>query len=172
MDMSSAEKLPKELLWSEDGHLSDVVLTAMADAQHEIVPDEATVHAEACALCAKRVGGAALLSLRAGELLAEVAPAVPARAPVPVYAVVGAIVLAALGALPGLVSMPTEITQDIASFSQKLHLVVANAALLARAATGETGPLYLSLTFGSALLLLLVAFGVMKLAPRREGVVR
>jgi hypothetical protein len=165
------ELLPDDLLWSDDGHVSDVVLTALADAQHDIVPAKAIAHTESCPACAQRLGNAALLSLRAGELLDGAPGAGPARAPVPVAAVFAGIVLAALGAAPGIVQLPGELTQRLTSLSQTLHLLAKNAGLVLRAVRGESGPLWTALTFGSAALLLLAAFGVMKLAPR-QGVSR
>ena len=57
------EHLPDELLWSDGGHASDIVLTAIADGQLEIVPPNARAHVETCTKCMQHLGNAALLSL-------------------------------------------------------------------------------------------------------------
>ena len=66
----SHEHLPDELLWADGGHASDIVLTAIADGQLEIVPQNARAHVESCTACMQHLGNAALLSLHAGRQLA------------------------------------------------------------------------------------------------------
>jgi hypothetical protein len=118
--MDDLDKLPSDLVWQQDGHLSDIVLSSIADGEANIVPLEAHSHLEQCDHCTTRFGAEALLSMHAGELLAEVSRAaqVPAvvtprsmrdaavdgLAKLPKTAFFGALFLAAMGALPALLS--------------------------------------------------------------------
>ena len=116
--MDGLDKLPSDLVWQEDGHLSDIVLSSVADGETNIVPREAHSHLEQCEHCGIRFGAEALLSMHAGELLAEVArvaqvpEALSASRPVvhggwtnlPRRALVGALVLAAMGAMPAVLA--------------------------------------------------------------------
>ena len=118
--MDDLDKLPPDLVWQQDGHLSDIVLASIADGEVNIVPLEAHSHLEHCEDCTTRFGAEALLSMHAGELMAEVSraaelPAVATprsvrdaavdgltRMPKPAF--FGALFLAAMGALPALLS--------------------------------------------------------------------
>jgi len=118
--MDDLDKLPPDLVWQQDGHLSDIVLSSIADGEVNIVPLEAHSHLEHCDHCTTRFGAEALLSMHAGELLAEVSRvaempavvmprsvrdvAVDGLAKLPKRAFFGALFLAAMGALPALLS--------------------------------------------------------------------
>ncbi|WP_156338066.1 hypothetical protein [Chondromyces crocatus] len=67
--MECDEKLPLELVWRDDGHLTEVALTVMADGELSLLPGDAAPHASHCATCASALGAAALLSLRVGGAL-------------------------------------------------------------------------------------------------------
>ena len=62
--------LPDDLVWAAGGHASDVVLTAMADGQVDIVPPTVLAHVDGCRACTTHLGNAALLSLHAGREMA------------------------------------------------------------------------------------------------------
>ncbi len=96
------ELLPDELLWAEGGHASDIVLTAMADGQAEIVPRTVLTHVNGCQLCTTHLGNAALLSLHTDRELAMVAREADAaaRAPFPRLAVFLGLAFAAIGLVP------------------------------------------------------------------------
>ena len=70
--MDDLDKLPPDLVWQQDGHLGDIVLSSIADGEVDIVPLEASSHLEHCDHCMTRFGAEALLSKHASELLAEV----------------------------------------------------------------------------------------------------
>lgn len=106
------EMLPEDLLYAEDGHASDVVLTCLADGEKAIVPPALVAHVLACPTCHGHLGNAALLSLRAGE---EVAAHVAAKkaheaklAPSPYLALAAGLLLVLLGALPRLATLPED----------------------------------------------------------------
>lgn len=85
--METEDKLPHELLWEADGHLTDVALTMLADGEAALLDDEAEPHAARCDACSARLGAAALMSLRVGEEL----PALAARASSAVVAPVASV---------------------------------------------------------------------------------
>ena len=115
------EALDRELIWQPDGHVSDLVVSMLADAQSSLLPATAILHVDECGLCTDRMVGMAVLSLGvAADLgalpeLARRAPGlVPAvhlmrpvtRMPVshdfPRHFFLVALALAVLGALPAL----------------------------------------------------------------------
>lgn len=106
--------LPDDLLYAEDGHASDVVLTCLADDEGALVPEAVRAHVLACATCGASLGHAALLSLRAdSEVRAYVASkALAARsAPSPqspYRALALGFLVAVLSAAPRLAALPDE----------------------------------------------------------------
>lgn len=88
--MDNQEQLPSELLFEQDGHVTEVVLACLADGELALVPEAAAAHVDACDTCTARLGAAALRSLDAGEALHEIGvttamptTAVKAARPVP-----------------------------------------------------------------------------------------
>ncbi|MFO0762903.1 MAG: hypothetical protein U0359_41085 [Byssovorax sp.] len=69
MTTRDPEKLPDDLVFEPDGHLSEVGLTCLADGEVTILPAAALAHAEGCDQCTARLGSVALLSLGVGEAL-------------------------------------------------------------------------------------------------------
>jgi hypothetical protein len=90
MAMDNQEQLPSDLLFEQDGHVTEVVLACLADGELALIPDAAAAHVDACDTCTARLGAAALRSLDAGQALHEVgvmtamtAMAVKAARPIP-----------------------------------------------------------------------------------------
>jgi hypothetical protein len=74
--MTDDPKLTDEVAWKDDGHVTDVVVTALADGQREIVPLAAYAHVHRCATCSDRLGQAALFASMVDEaLIPESCPA-------------------------------------------------------------------------------------------------
>lgn len=150
--------LPEELLWADGGHASDVVLTALADGEHAIVPESVRAHVERCAACSTHLGHAALLSLRAGAELRSVSEL--ARRPVPKAAILAGLGLAILGLVPSLR------TAD-ASLSPTLGTLARLVAVVARR-LGDPGSLAgLFVTYATALVLVATALAFVRRMPRK-----
>lgn len=80
------DELPESLCFEADGHVTDVVLTCLADGEAAILPAKAAAHVEACEGCTQRLGVEALLAVNATDaLLAASAAPAPLRivAPLP-----------------------------------------------------------------------------------------
>ncbi|WP_437607492.1 hypothetical protein WMF20_42640 [Sorangium sp. So ce834] len=110
MTMQDDDRLAPDLVWQSNGHLTEIALTALGDGEEALLPEGALEHAARCQSCSSELGQAALLSLRAGELLRGQAAhgcaretAAP-RAPLPVPALAFALAISALGAAPSLVA--------------------------------------------------------------------
>lgn len=127
--MSRRDQFEVELSWRDDGHVSDLVVSALADGQSELVREEVAEHVDECELCTDRLLQMATLSLSFDDGLRAAFPertaasqraavleraAVPAIAPA--YLPTGAafpkrffllaLALAALGVVPALRSLP------------------------------------------------------------------
>jgi len=108
-----------------EDHLSEIVLTAIADGQADIVPEVVFSHLQWCESCVSSIGESAMLSARIGGAWHEVGLAVvkakepraivvPAPLPVPWFAVAAALVVAILSALPQLAIAPCGFTRATA----------------------------------------------------------
>ncbi len=167
------ELLPDELLRSEDGHASDVALTALADGESAIVPTSIKAHVEACSRCSGHLGHAALLSLRSGleirPRLQRAEKAKKASAPSPLRAMFLGLALALLGALPRLIALPGDLavsgTSPIRGYPLLLRGMKRVVFAAANALAGH-GPL---LSAAAAAVLLACAFLVLYAAPRPTG---
>lgn len=144
------EELPAELLWAEGGHASDVVLTALADGQHAIVPAAARMHVEHCAVCITHLGNTALLSLETRRLL------VPARRRVPRAAVVLGLVTALLGLLPRLGTQPDP-ARAVSTFTREVAALIARLDAIPVAAT-----------YVAAISLVCAGLVLARLSPKKE----
>ena len=93
--------LSESLVFSADGHLSDLGVSIFADAELGLLPLPAVHHGETCDACALRIGEIALRSeaLRV-DLRAAMAHAKVTQAKFPVWAVGLAAAVSALFALP------------------------------------------------------------------------
>lgn len=194
--MDSNERLPDELVW-QDGHLSEIALTALADGEEAILPEQAAAHAAGCGACGAALGHAALLSLRVGEALREApAPAVAqaalpeeARAaeagaaggaasasvapspawPLPVAGIVAALVIAAIAAAPGLILNRGELPEIL----QAAGVAMAMAGRAVRAVVGgaaEAPGWFAALPWMSAAVLVVIGLAVARAGQRRVTV--
>ncbi len=177
--MKDDNLLPSELVWEKNGegedHLSEIVLTAIADGQAEIVPEVAFTHLQWCESCVSSIGNSAMLSARIGDALHEFGLAVvqakepraavaPAPLPVPWFAVAAALLLAIVSALPQLAIAPLWIHDSyrtvIHAIPNLVHGVVATVHGGARAS--------LAVSYASAALLMMI--GVVFAARQHAGV--
>jgi len=166
--------LPEELVWAAGGHASDVVLTAMADGQVDIVPPIVLAHVDGCRACTTHLGNAALLSLHAGREMAllpraaEVATeAVAARQPLPRLAIFLGLAFAALGLVPTLLDAPSELG-GAKTFATKLPMFVNGLGTLGRRLLEPGSSVGIALTYGATALLVLMAFALLRLVPKKE----
>jgi hypothetical protein len=165
--MKAPEELPRELVWTGEGHLSDVAMTAIADGEEAILPRDAFGHLGACGVCAAGVENAASLSASVSRALSapipvEAAGAVPARLVFPVWAVTLAIAVAAVAMLPSLAAMRGWMGRLWWAFREGTPLLTRHAASFLPRAWNWLP--VMSLT--AAMLLLLVGLSVARLAPR------
>jgi hypothetical protein len=167
--------LPEELVWAAGGHASDVVLTAMADGQAEIVPPLVLAHVEKCTACTTHLGNAALLSLHAGRELALLprsaeAPLIAettARQPLPRLAIFLGLAFAALGLVPTLLDSPSELG-GAKTFATKLPMFVNGLGTLGRRLLEPGSSVGPALTYGATALLVIMALALLRLVPKKE----
>jgi hypothetical protein len=178
--MDDLDKLPSDLVWQQDGHLSDIVLSSVADGETDIVPLEALSHLEHCEQCSTRFGAEALLSMHASELLAEVsrasahAPAaVPSRAArvavegnlshLPKRAIFGALALAAMGSMPALVAGGHFRIAEITGMLGRSILMLSRSMVLVAKSDSFT-----ALIWASSMVLLILGLVVSRVARPRS----
>jgi hypothetical protein len=161
----SHEHLPDELLWAEGGHASDIVLTAIADGQLEIVPPNARAHVESCTACMQHLGNAALLSLHAGRELAARAQydasLAHKRLPLPRLAI-------ALGLAVALVGLVPELGRLRAFLANDAPILARGAGTVGRTLVEGHGSAGLVLTYGTSVLLVAMGFVLVRLLPKKE----
>lgn len=164
--------LPDELLWADGGHASDIVLTAMADGQVEIVPPMVVAHVGGCNVCTTHLGNAALLSLHTGRELAfvtrEADAVVVARAPFPRLAVMLGLAFAVLGLVPTLFDAPSHITSAKTFATHDVPMLVTGLQTLGRRLLEPGSSVGIALTYGAAALLVLMAIALVRLLPKKE----
>jgi hypothetical protein len=165
--MKAPGQLPRELVWTADGHLSEVAMTAIADGEEAILPRDAFGHLGVCEACAVGVESAASLSAAVsrdltGPAPAEVPQAVPRRLAFPVWAAALAMAVAAVATLPNLGAMRAWMGRLWWALREGMPLFTRHAASLLPHAWNWL-PL-MSVT--AAMLLLLVGLSVARLAPR------
>jgi hypothetical protein len=177
--MDDLDKLPSDLVWQQDGHLSDIVLSSVADGEMNIVPLEALSHLEHCDQCSTRFGAEALLSMHASELLGEVsraahAPAaLPSRAArvavegglshLPKRAVFGALALAAMGAMPALIAGGHLRIAEITGWLGRSILMLSRSMVLVAKSDSFT-----ALIWASSMVLLILGLVVSRMARPRS----
>jgi hypothetical protein len=154
--------LDNSLVWDQAGHLSEIALNAIVDAESTLLPRSACEHAEVCEDCAQRMGQLAQLSLEidsafltSGLALSPSTSQVvrkPARAwPLPITELAFALVLALLGQLPtlqalnpasirhtlkGVVHLSVQVIQHIAGTAFGASLPWVSGTLLLAATSG------------------------------------
>jgi hypothetical protein len=171
--------LPEDLVWAAGGHASDVVLTAMADGQIDIVPPVVRAHVDGCRACTTHLGNAVLLSLHAGREMAllpapasarsaEIATAeAAARQPLPRLAIFLGLVFAVLGLVPTLLDAPSELG-GAKTFATKLPMFVNGLGTLGRRLLEPGSSVGTALTYGATALLVIMAFALLRLLPKKE----
>jgi len=164
--MKAPEQLPTELVWTADGHLGEVAMTAIADGEEAILPREAFGHLGVCETCAAGVESAASLSASVtralgAPLLAE-APAANARLAFPVWSAVVAIAVAAAATLPNVGAMLRWLGHAWWALREGTPVITRQVvAFLPRAWN-----LLPMMSLVAAMLLLLAGLSVARLAPR------
>lgn len=82
MKTENPDRIPESECFERDGHVTDVVVTCLADGESAILPPAAEAHVDACDACTARVGIEALFSVGASSALLAAAPreaSAPAR---------------------------------------------------------------------------------------------
>lgn len=172
--MKTDEKLALELVREQDGHISDLAATVAADGQDHLLPSVVLEHLAECESCMTRVGEAAMLSIDAGEELvqfhreAKAVQGLPAavRPPLPVRALLAALLLAALGALPALSNAPQRIAQLWSAVMAVAPHIVRGGLALARAGSDAVGPALWVASVLSVLVLFLTGLAIARALPR------
>jgi hypothetical protein len=103
--MTEPSRYPAGLIWRPDGHVSDWVLSALVDAEVDVLSEDAVAHADCCEQCAMRLGLMASAAFSIGEGLkiwSEQRSLEAAPFPVRAFGVVG--LLVALGGI-GLIAL-------------------------------------------------------------------
>jgi hypothetical protein len=164
------ELLPDDLLWAQGGHASDVVLTAMADGQVEIIPPAVLAHVDGCRSCTTHLGNAALLSLHAGREIALVAREADAaaRAPMPRLAIFLGLAFAVLGLVPTMIDAPPELGGAKTFAMHDVPMFVNGIGTLGRRLLEPGSAIGAGLTYGAAALLVIMAFALVRLLPKKE----
>ena len=159
--MSTLEQLPRELVWTESGHLTDVAITAIADGEEAILPREAFGHLGGCFACAASVERAAVFSARVSRGV-RAASDVAARRDFPWLGVGVALALAAITTLPRL--------RGAQLWLLELSSILRHAPpLFARTLSTFLGATYAWLPVASmvaAAMLVMAGLSVARLAPR------
>lgn len=161
--------LPDDLLWAAGGHASDVVLTAMADGQVEIVPPAVLAHVDGCRSCTTHLGNAALLSLHTGREIAMVRREADAsaRAPLPRVFIALGLAFAVLGLVPAFVDAPAELG-SARTFAHEVPMFVSGLGTLGRRLLEPGSPVGLAVTYGAAVMLVIMALALVRLLPKKE----
>lgn len=160
--------LPDDLVWAAGGHASDVVLTALADGQIDIVPPIVLAHVDGCRTCTTHLGNAALLSLHTGREIALVAREGVSHAPLPRLAIALGLVVAALGLLPSLLDNGSGLAGAKTFATHDVPLLVSGLNTLGRRLLEPGSPIGLGLTYGAATLLVVMALALVRLLPKKE----
>lgn len=165
--------LPEDLVWAAGGHASDVVLTAMADGQIEIIPAVVLAHVDGCRACTTHLGNAALLSIHTGREIARVAPKgagqlASSPTPVPRLAIALGLIVAVVGLLPSLLDGRSTFGGAKRFAIHDMPLFVSGIGTLGRRLLEPGSPIGLGLTYGAATLLVIMAFAFVRLLPKKE----
>ncbi len=168
--MTKQALLPDDLLWADGGHASDIVLTALADGQIDIVPPSVLAHVERCTSCTTHLGNAALLSLHTHREIgamksAAVAAAEVARRPLPRVAIVLGLLVAIAGMVP---SFSTDAAEAKTFATHELPVILRGLETLGRRALEPGSSFGLVLTYGSAAALVVMALALVRLLPKKE----
>jgi hypothetical protein len=177
--------LPAELLWEDDGHLTEVVLEALADAQDGIVPSPAHAHLDGCDRCLRRLGEAATRSAECGAALvaldvqklaekhaapASMVPSSGRASRAPRYAISAGLLLATLGTLPFLFNLPAFIADVSFFFSRGAPIMLHMLSRFFVSASSSIDRAVLILPGAAALVLVMAGVLVARSLPRSLSV--
>jgi len=166
--MSTKDMLPWELIWKHDGHVTDEVVTAMADGEEAIVPVIALEHVAGCDACSRRMGEAALASARLGTGLAVASAELrrPIRPRFPAGLVAAALVLAIAGMIPAALRAPAWLASTGAALVHDLPVLARTIALIARTVPQGLGSTLVVMGLGSAVILIAAGVGIARAMSR------
>lgn len=166
--MSAKDMLPWELIWNHDGHVTDEVVTAMADGEEAIVPTPAREHVAACDACARRMGEAALLAVRIDAGLGEASLAARRAASprFPARLVVAALVLAVAGMIPAALQAPAWLGSNGAALVHDIPVYARTVALLVRTLPDGLGSTLVAVGLVSAAILVAAGVGIARAMGR------
>ena len=175
--MKNVEMLPAELLWEDDGHVTDVVLDALADKEDAIVPQPAHTHLDGCERCLRRLGEAAARSAECGAALVAL-DAKPASVPAsmvpssgrssraPRYAIGAGLFLATLGTIPFLFNLPAFVSDVSFFFSRGVPVLLHMLSRFFVSASSSIDRATLILPGAAALVLVMAGVLVARTLPR------
>lgn len=163
-DAPMEEHLPDELLWAAGGHASDIVLTALADGQHAIVPPAVQAHIEHCSACMAHLGNSALLSLHVDRQLAIRAEhdLVLAKRPLPRLAIGLGLAFALLGLVPSILDGET----TARALTANAPLFLGGLGTLLKRFDDPGNPAGLVLTYAAAGTLVAMGFALVRFLPK------
>ena len=172
------EMLPAELLWEDDGHLTEIVLDALADKQDSIVPQPAHAHLDGCDRCLARLGEAALRSEECAAAMATMENAKPSEVPAsmvpssgrspraPRYAIGAGLFLATLGTVPFLINHPAFVADVSFFFSRGVPILIHMLSRFFVSASSSIDRATLILPGAAALVLVMAGVLVARSLPR------
>jgi len=154
--------LPEELLWAAGGHASDIVLTALADGEHAIVPPAVRAHVHECTACTAHLGHAALLALYTQSELAARHEHDTLRRPLPRVPIALGLVAALLGLVPSLGDL------EPAVFLHDMRLYLEGLGTLARRANSPSGAVGIFVPWVVASFLVALGFAIVRFLPTKD----
>lgn len=152
--------LPEELLWAAGGHASDIVLTALADGEHAIVPPPVVAHVQQCTACTAHLGNAALLALYTQAELAARHEHDTLRRPLPRVPIALGLVAALIGLVPSLGDL------EPAVFLHDVRLYLEGLGTLARRANSPSSAVGIFVPWIVASLLIGLGFAIIARFPK------
>jgi len=192
MTMDDQDRLPDDLLFEADGHVTEVALACLADGEIALLDAEAVAHVDGCDTCTARLGAEALRSLVATEALSAVGAAAAsearalvvtsptalsrpassrpassrrARRPLPVLAIAAALVLATAAGAPGFFETAAALPRQLPS----VQILVRVFVVLARSTPEGLFTAAVLLRWASAAVLIVVGSAVALSVTRRRS---
>ena len=157
--------LPEDLLWATGGHASDVVLTALADGEHGIVPPDVRAHVQQCTACTAHLGHAALLALYTQSELEARHAHDTLRRPLPRVPIALGLLAALIGLVPSLGDLePAAFVHDMRLYLEGLGTLTRRAG----SADGHGGVVGIFLPWVVASLLVALGFAIVRFAPTKD----
>jgi hypothetical protein len=162
--------LRDEETFQTDGHLTEAALTALTDGEDELLTVRALSHVGTCEACAERMGELALLSVEVNDALGANPGLLPATQPVrralPMGAVLVALALAVIGAVPSLLVAPGWLAELPGALVRTAPITLRATGAVFRALSAEA-PLVTIAWMTATTVLVTLGVLVARLAPRR-----